>query len=94
MWERHELLFVIKYEPFKRNKSALDLSWDLDARNHEVTLLNIKHIRLREKYGKAIFLTKPKLVLDLFSYIENATFKFHNLFDPRDKDLVMRHGEL
>jgi hypothetical protein len=24
---------------------------DLDARPHEVTLLKIKHIRLREKYG-------------------------------------------
>jgi hypothetical protein len=38
LWERHELLFVIKYEPFKRNKAALALFWDLDARNHEVTL--------------------------------------------------------
>ena len=26
--------------------------WDLDARNHEVTLLKIKHIRLKEKYGE------------------------------------------
>jgi hypothetical protein len=25
--------------------------WDLDARPHEITLLKIKHIRLREKYG-------------------------------------------
>jgi integrase/recombinase XerD len=28
------------------------LFWDLDARNHEVTMLRIKHIRLREKYGE------------------------------------------
>jgi integrase/recombinase XerD len=26
--------------------------WDLDARNHEITLLKIKSIRLREKYGE------------------------------------------
>jgi integrase/recombinase XerD len=30
----------------------LSLLWDLDARNHEVTLLRIKHIRLKEKYGE------------------------------------------
>ena len=33
-------------------KQALSLLWDLDARNHEVTLLKIKHIRLKEKYGE------------------------------------------
>ena len=26
--------------------------WDLDARPHEITLLKIKHVRLREKYGE------------------------------------------
>jgi integrase/recombinase XerD len=26
--------------------------WDLDARPHEITLLKVKHIRLREKYGE------------------------------------------
>jgi len=39
LWDRDELLLVIKYEQFKRNKAALSLFWDLDARNHEVTLL-------------------------------------------------------
>jgi integrase/recombinase XerD len=52
LWERDELLTAIKYEPYKRNKAALSLLWDLDARNHEVTLLKIKHIRLKEKYGE------------------------------------------
>jgi integrase/recombinase XerD len=52
LWEREELLSIIKYEPYKRNKAALALFWDLDARNHEVTLLKIKHIRLRERYGE------------------------------------------
>ena len=52
LWERDEILSIIKYEPYKRNKAALSLLWDLNARNHEVTLLRIKHIRLREKYGE------------------------------------------
>ena len=36
----------------KRNKAVLSLLWDLDARPHEITLLKIKHIRLKEKYGE------------------------------------------
>jgi integrase/recombinase XerD len=52
IWDRDELLLVVKYEPYIRNKAALTLFWDLDARNHEVTMLKIKHIRLREKYGE------------------------------------------
>ncbi len=52
IWERDELYTIIKYESFKRNKAALALLWDLDARPHEVALLKIKHIRLKEKYGE------------------------------------------
>ncbi|MFL6523704.1 MAG: hypothetical protein ACJ71B_09525, partial [Nitrososphaera sp.] len=52
IWDRDELLTAIKYEPYIRNKAALTLFWDLDAGNHEVTMLKIKHIRLREKYGE------------------------------------------
>jgi hypothetical protein len=52
LWERDEFLSIIKYEPFKQNKAALTLFWDPNARNHEVTLLRIKHVRLREKYGE------------------------------------------
>ena len=52
LWERDEILFILKFEPHKRNKDALALFWDLDARNHEITLLKIKHIRLRERYGE------------------------------------------
>jgi integrase/recombinase XerD len=52
LWERDEILTIIKYESYKRNKAALSLLWDLDARNHEVTLLKIKHIRLKERYGE------------------------------------------
>lgn len=52
LWSKEELLLAIKYEVFKRNKAALSLLWDLNARNHEVTLLRIKHVRLKEKYGE------------------------------------------
>ncbi len=52
LWDRDELALIIKYEQFKRNKAALALMWDLDARNHEITLLKIRNIRLREKYGE------------------------------------------
>lgn len=52
IWDRDELALIIKYEQFARNKAALALMWDLDARNHEITLLKIKHIRLKEKYGE------------------------------------------
>ena len=52
LWERDEILSIIKYEPFKRNKAALTLFWDLNARNHEVTVLKTKHVRLRERYGE------------------------------------------
>ena len=52
IWDREEIFTIIKYEPYKRNKAALSLLWDLNARPHEITLLKIKHIRLREKYGE------------------------------------------
>jgi len=52
LWEKEDLLCIIQYEPHKRNKAILSLLWDLDARPHEITLLKIKHIRLKEKYGE------------------------------------------
>ena len=54
IWDRDELLTIINYEPSKRNKAALALFWDLDARNHEITLLGIKNIRLRDKYKRRL----------------------------------------
>ena len=52
IWERDELQAVIKYEISRRNKAIIALLWDLDARPHEITLLKIKHVRLKEKYGE------------------------------------------
>jgi hypothetical protein len=48
LWERDDLLLVVKYELFKRNKAALTLFWDLDARKQEA-LLKIKHIQLKDR---------------------------------------------
>jgi hypothetical protein len=53
LWEHNDLLAVVKYETIKRNKAALTLLWDLNARNREVTLLKVKHIRPGERYGEA-----------------------------------------
>jgi hypothetical protein len=52
IWEKEELQLVIKYESNKRNKAILALLWDLNARNHEITLLRIKNVRIKEKYGE------------------------------------------
>ena len=52
IWEKEELISIIKYEAYKRNKAILTLLWDFNARPHEITLMRIKNIRLREKYGE------------------------------------------
>lgn len=52
IWSKEEFLLIIKYEGNRRNKAALSLMWDMDARNHEVTLLKIKNVRLKERYGE------------------------------------------
>jgi hypothetical protein len=52
IWDRDELLCIVNYEPEARNKAALTLFWDLDARNHEVTMLQIKNLRLRERWAE------------------------------------------
>ncbi len=77
IWEHDELLDIIKYEPHKRNKAILALMWDLDARPHEITLLKIKHIRLKEKYGEgeipyeAKTGTGPILLTTSFFYVRD-----------------------
>jgi hypothetical protein len=77
LWTRDELLLVVKYELFKRNKAALTLFWDLDARNHEVTLLKIKHIQLKDRYGEgeipneAKTGTGPILLTSSFPYVRD-----------------------
>ena len=77
LWEKDDLLAIIKYESYKRNKAILTLLWDLDARPHELTLLKIKHIRLKEKYGEgeipheAKTGTGPILLTTSFPYVRD-----------------------
>lgn len=52
IWEKDELLAILKYEPHKRNKAAITLFWDLNGRNHEITILKLKHIRIKENYAE------------------------------------------
>lgn len=52
IWDKDDFQTIIKYESLKRNKAALSLLWDLDARPHEISNLKIKHIKLKEKYGE------------------------------------------
>ena len=53
LWQKEELLSIIKYESFKRNKAILSLMWDLNARPHEITLHAESSIfDLRDKYGE------------------------------------------
>ena len=69
LWEKEDLLCIIKYEHHKRNKAILSLLWDLDARPHEVTLLKIKHVRLKDKYSlQSVMISaeNEKRMLDLF----------------------------
>jgi integrase/recombinase XerD len=55
----------------------LALLWDLNARSHEVSLLKIKHIRLKEKYGEgevpheAKTGTRPVLLTCSFPYVRD-----------------------
>lgn len=52
IWDLEELKAIIKYEPNKRNKAAIALMWDLNTRNHELTMLKLKHVRLLERYAE------------------------------------------
>ena len=51
IWELEELLTIVKYEPYWRIKQ-FNLDVGLDAWPHGITLLEIKYIRLTERYGK------------------------------------------
>jgi integrase/recombinase XerD len=52
IWELDEVLTIVKYEPNQRNKAALMLLWDLDARNHEVTNIELRNVRLKAQYAE------------------------------------------
>jgi hypothetical protein len=52
IWDLHEMLRILPYATHIRNKAAITLFWDLNARNHKITKLAIHDVRLRENYGE------------------------------------------
>ncbi len=92
VWELEELLTVVKYEPQQRNKAAIMLVWDLNARNHEVTNLRIKNIRLKENYGEGEIPygntgSGPILLTASFPYVRDW-LNLHPLKDVPDARLI------
>lgn len=91
IWDLEELKTLIKYEPFKRNKVAIALMWDVNGKNHEITLLRIKHIRLKEHYGEgeipyqAKTVSGPILLTFSFPYVRDwlNEHPFRNTPDAR-----------
>jgi integrase/recombinase XerD len=91
IWDREDLVTILKYEPEIRNKAVLALLWDLDARKHEITSLKIGNIRLRERYaeGEIPHSTKtgggPILLTCSFPYVRDWLNKhpFKNTAEAR-----------
>jgi hypothetical protein len=77
IWDKEEFLSIIKYEGYARNKAALTLMWDLNARPHEITNLMIKNIRFKENYGEGEIPfesktgTGPILLTTSFPYVRD-----------------------
>jgi integrase/recombinase XerD len=67
LWEKDDVLSIIKYEPYKRNKAIFSLLWDLDARPHEITLLKLNILVLRKNMEREKFLMRQKQGLVHFS---------------------------
>jgi integrase/recombinase XerD len=44
VWNRDEVLSILKYESHPRNKAIITMGWDMLARNHEITSLRIRDI--------------------------------------------------
>jgi integrase/recombinase XerD len=51
IWQPDEVLSILKYERNLRNKAIITMMWDLNARNHEITALQIRHISFKDKYA-------------------------------------------
>ena len=85
LWEREELHALIKYEPSLRNKAILSLMWDLNARPHEITLLQssinrnkltprsdiIELLRSRSNLTGNTLLRRAQTIISWFRWISN-----------------------
>ena len=83
IWGKDELQVIIKHEPDIRNKAIIALLWDFDARNHEVTTLEIRNIVFKEKYAEGQISHKTKtgtrqILLRLsFPYVRDWLNNYH-----------------
>ena len=93
IWDKEELLSIIKYEPNIRNKAILTLLWDMDARNHEISKLKIKNLKIKANYaeGEIPFDTKTGsryiLLRSSFPYV-CAMLNKHPYKDEPDAYLI------
>ena len=97
LWEKHELQAIIKHEPDIRNKAIIALLWDFDARNHEVTTLDIRNIVFKEKYAQGELSPNTKagsrtILLRLsFPYVRDWLNNYHpDKTNPKAK-LICSH---
>jgi integrase/recombinase XerD len=94
IWDRDEVLVIVKYEPDLRNKAILTLCWDMDARPQEVCLLKIKHVRMRQNYGEGVVPAEaktgsgPLLLVLSFPYVRDL-LNIHPLRNSPDAPLIM-----
>ncbi|MDF0679691.1 MAG: hypothetical protein P0116_01865 [Candidatus Nitrosocosmicus sp.] len=88
---------MIKYEPYERNKATLELMCDLNTRYHEITLLKIKNIRLKENYGEGEipFESKPgsgPLLLTIsFPYVQHWLNAHPLMYEPNARLICNFH---
>jgi hypothetical protein len=91
IWKHNKLLGIVKQEPYKRNKVILTLLSNLNARSHKITLLKLKDIRLRDKYGEgkihsqAKTRTEPVLLSLFFPFIRTKRELVIDLLDNSPK---------
>ena len=96
IWDKEELLSIVKYEPNVRNKAILTMLWDFDARPHEITELRIKNLRFKDNYaeGEIPFKTKTGsryiLLRSSFPYIREW-LNLHPCKTEADARLICNH---
>ena len=96
IWDKEELLSIVKYEPNVRNKAILTMLWDFDARPHEITELRIKNLRFKDNYaeGEIPFKTKTGsryiLLRSSFPYIREW-LNLHPCKTEVDARLICNH---
>ncbi len=87
LWKKGPIYYPLLNKVFKRNTSALTLLRDLDVCFNDVTLLKIKYIYLKEKYGEGDILheaktgTGPVLFTCSLAYVSDYLVEHRLLID-------------